>query len=185
MNHFGSGTAAATASSSPLSSDGCEIALVGLATHEAVVQLRRDRQRVAVRTAMPIVALSPGDEYVVAVPVPMFAATQHSRPSVVRVDVGHGKPKVVASGADVAGATDAPAATRTSDFQVAFCGEGRLFAVSLTRKIVIYRGADGTALASVAADTGGALSFNRSGKHLIQTLALSREAVTTIVYRLE
>ncbi|HEX4517008.1 MAG TPA: hypothetical protein VH054_25850 [Polyangiaceae bacterium] len=79
---------------------------------------------------------------------------------------------------DVEPATDqTPPLTKVP---VAFCGEGKLFAIVTRKELVVYRGADARRLSAARAMPGGAIAFSRSGRYLIDA-----RAGAATVYRLE
>jgi hypothetical protein len=80
---------------------------------------------------------------------------------------------------DVVRATD-QTTPLTSTVPLAFCGEGKLFAIATRKELVVYRGADARRLAAAGAKPGGAISFSRSGRYLIDA-----RAGAATVYRLE
>jgi hypothetical protein len=80
---------------------------------------------------------------------------------------------------------DVPHATEktqpyTSTVPIAFCGDGKLFAIVTRKDLVIHRGSDAKQLASARAMPGGSIAFSHSGRNV-----LFERAGSATVYRLD
>jgi hypothetical protein len=128
-------------------------------------------------------SLAPDDGYGVTVPTLWAFGDEPTRTSVLWCDWDAMTSREIASaphpkrlGWDGARAGNA--------FGVAFC-EKALFAVSLEKEIVVFRGRDATRLAGAPAHQGGDLSFSASGRYLSQSRGNDDTGWATTIYRLE
>jgi len=121
-------------------------------------------------------ALSPNDAYAVSVPVLSWGGGLPTRASITYFDLDKHTSMALARAPN----PEASAPVVANPYDVAFCGDGLLFATSGEKELTVYRGRDGNRLAGALAMKGGNISFSASGQYLSQT----RGAATT-VFRLE
>jgi hypothetical protein len=128
------------------------------------------------------VSLAPNDRYAIAVPVRSWLTLEPTGPEVLYFDldarsskpIAHAEPKVPTNRWDI----------DKNSFGVSFCGIGELFAISLDREVVVYRGADGARLASAPATKGRGTSFDAAGRYVSQTRGDPETGWATTVFRL-
>jgi hypothetical protein len=114
--------------------------------------------------------LSPNDVYAVDVPVFPFAVEKPSGDTIRYYNLERRRSQSLSA---------APALDRETPYDIAFCGDGSIFAVSGEHELTIYRGSDGKRLAGAPAKKGGKIVFSASGRYLSQ----ARSGWTT-VYKL-
>jgi hypothetical protein len=114
--------------------------------------------------------LSPNDVYAVDVPTFPFAVEEPSGVAIVYHNLERRTSRTLSA---------APALDHDNPYDVAFCGDGSIFAVSGEHELTVYRGSDGQRLAGAPAKRGGRIVFSASGRYISQ----SRSGWTT-VYRL-
>ncbi len=121
-------------------------------------------------------SMSPDERYVVRVPGVGWGSNLVSEDHVEWTSADTGRTVTLTK--DVPHATD-DQPPLTSTVPVAFCGDGKLFAIVTKKELVVYR-ADARRLASAGAMPGGAIAFSRSGRYV-----LDERAGAATVYRLE
>jgi hypothetical protein len=126
--------------------------------------------------------LSPNDRYAISVPVPSWLTLEPTRTEVVYFDLDADTSKAIAS-AEPKVPTNVWRIDK-NPFGVSFCGDGKLFALSLEREIVVYRGADGARLASAPAVDGRETSFDAACRYVSQTRGDPTTGRATTVFRL-
>jgi hypothetical protein len=122
-------------------------------------------------------SMSPDERYVVRVPGVGWGGDLISEDHVEWTSVDTGR--TVTLTRDVPRATD-QTTPMTSTVPVAFCGDGKLFAIITRKELVVYRGSDAKRLAGAGAMPGGDTAFSRSGRYL-----LDKRAGAATVYRLD
>ena len=119
--------------------------------------------------------MSPDERYVVRVPGVGWGSNLISEDRVEWTSAETGRTVTLTK--DVPHVTDDQPLTLT--VPVAFCGEGKLFAIVTKKELVVYRG-DARRLALAGAMPGGEIAFSRSGRYV-----LDERAGAATVYRLE
>ncbi len=120
---------------------------------------------------------SPDESYLVRVPGVGWGSNLISEDLVEWTSAGSGRTVTLTK--DVPHATD-QMTPLTSTVPVAFCGEGKLFAIATRKELVVYRGVDAKRLAAARAMPGGTIEFSRSGRYI-----LDKRAGAATVYRLD
>ena len=121
--------------------------------------------------------VSPDESYFVRVPGVGLAGDliSEDRADWVRANDG----RTVTLSTDVPNATDVTPAL-TSTVPIAFCGDGKLFAITTQKDLVVHRGADAKRLAAARAMPGGHVAFSKSGRYVVY-----ERAGAATVYRLD
>ena len=123
--------------------------------------------------------LSPNDEYVVRVPVIDWGTGEPTTQDVVHVDLDSKRSKKIAP-APLQRLHEENPVLPANPYSVAFCADGSIFVASAGREVAVFRGRDGSRLASAPSMKGGTVSFSASGRYVSQT-----RGNETTIFRLE